>query len=89
LWKIVASRQLEISEVEELISKGTVGPLQGFAASRGFRRAIIKMGAEFKPSLIFGQRQNADGGDAAPIDFTGKEPSAMPACGCAACLTAG
>jgi DNA topoisomerase-3 len=29
LWKIVAGRQLEISEVEELITKGTVGPLQG------------------------------------------------------------
>ena len=30
LWKIVAGRQLEIAEVEELIAKRVVGPLQGF-----------------------------------------------------------
>ena len=55
LWKIVASRQLEISEVEELISKGTVGPLQGFRSKKGFPfAAIIKMGAEFKPEFDFG-----------------------------------
>ncbi|HZF00371.1 MAG TPA: DNA topoisomerase III [Methylomirabilota bacterium] len=83
LWKIVASRQLEISEVEELISKGTVGPLQGFRSKQGFPfAAIIKMGAEFKPEFDFGNDKNADGGDAAPIDFTGKEPlGKCPACG--------
>jgi len=32
LWKIVAGRQLEIPEVEELIEKRVVGPLQVFAA---------------------------------------------------------
>ena len=75
LWKIVASRQLEISEVEELISKGTVGPLQGFRSKQGFPfAAIIKMGAEFKPEFDFGNDKNADGADSAPIDFTGKEP---------------
>ena len=62
LWKIVAGRQLEISEVEELISKGTVGPLQGFRSKQGFPfAAIIKMGAEFKPEFDFGNDQNADG----------------------------
>jgi DNA topoisomerase III len=83
LWKIVASRQLEISEVEELISKGTVGPLQGFRSKQGFPfAAIIKMGAEFKPEFDFGNDKNADGGDSAPIDFTGKEPlGKCPKCG--------
>jgi len=83
LWKIVASRQLEISEVEELISKGTVGPLQGFRSKQGFPfAAIIKMGAEFKPEFDFGNDKNADGADSAPIDFTGKEPlGKCPKCG--------
>ena len=83
LWKIVASRQLEISEVEELISKGTVGPLQGFRSKQGFPfAAIIKMGADFKPEFDFGNDKKADGEDAAPIDFTGKEPlGKCPKCG--------
>ena len=83
LWKIVAGRQFEISEVEELISKGTVGPLQGFRSKQGFPfAAIIKMGAEFKPEFDFGNDKNADGADSAPIDFTGKEPlGKCPKCG--------
>ena len=83
LWKIVAGRQLEISEVEELISKGTVGPLQGFRSKQGFPfAAIIKMGAEFKPEFDFGNDKNEDGEDSAPIDFTGKEPlGKCPKCG--------
>jgi DNA topoisomerase-3 len=83
LWKIVASRQLEISEVEELISKGTVGPLQGFRSKQGFPfAAIIKMGAEFKPEFDFGNDQNKEGEASAPIDFTGKEPlGKCPKCG--------
>jgi len=83
LWKIVASRQLEIPEVEELISKGTVGPLQGFRSKQGFPfAAIIKMGAEFKPEFNFGNDKNADGEDVAPVDFTGKEPlGKCPKCG--------
>ena len=35
LWKIVAGRQLEIPEVEELIAKRQVGPLQGFPQQAG------------------------------------------------------
>ena len=83
LWKIVASRQLEISEVEELLSKGVVGPLQGFRSKQGFPfAAIIKMGAEFKPEFDFGNDQNKDGEAGAPVDFTGKEPlGTCPACG--------
>jgi DNA topoisomerase-3 len=82
LWKIVASRQLEISEVEELITKGTVGPLQGFRSKQGFPfAAIIKMNAEFKPEFDFGNDQNKEGEASAPVDFTGKEPlGKCPAC---------
>ena len=83
LWKIVAGRQMEISEVEELISKGKVGPLQGFRSSKGFPfAAIIKMGAEFKPEFDFGNDQQKEGEAAAVVDFTGKEPlGKCPKCG--------
>jgi DNA topoisomerase-3 len=83
LWKIVTGRQLEISEVEELISKGVVGPLQGFRSKQGFPfAAIIRMGAEFKPEFDFGNDQNKDGEANAPVDFTGKEPlGKCPKCG--------
>jgi len=83
LWKIAAGRQFEPAEIEELISKGTVGPLQGFRSKQGFPfAAIIKMGAEFKPEFDFGNDQNKDGEASAPIDFTGKEPlGKCPKCG--------
>jgi Zn finger protein HypA/HybF involved in hydrogenase expression len=83
LWKIVAGRQMEISEVEELLTKKTVGPLQGFRSQKGFPfAAIIKLGAEFKPEFDFGNDQNKEGEASAPIDFTGKEPlGKCPKCG--------
>jgi DNA topoisomerase-3 len=83
LWKIVAGRQFEISEIEELLTKGTVGPLQGFRSKKGFPfAAVVKMGAEFKPEFDFGNDQNKDGEAAAAIDFTGKEPlGKCPKCG--------
>jgi DNA topoisomerase-3 len=83
LWKIVASRQFEIFEIEELLTKGSVGPLQGFRSKQGFPfAAVIKMGAEFKPEFDFGNDQNKDGEAAAAIDFTGKEPlGKCPKCG--------
>ncbi|HEU6449733.1 MAG TPA: DNA topoisomerase III [Verrucomicrobiae bacterium] len=83
LWKIVAGRQLEIPEVEELIEKGQVGPLQGFRSKQGFPfAAIIKMGADHKPEFDFGNDKKEDGEDSAPVDFTGKEPlGKCPKCG--------
>ena len=56
LWKIVASRQLEIPEVEELIAKRQVGPLQGFRSKMGKPfAAVIKLTPELKPEFDFGQ----------------------------------
>ncbi len=83
LWKIVAGRQLEIAEIEELLTKGSVGPLQGFRSKKGFLfAAVIKMGAEFKPEFDFGNEQTKDGEAAVAIDFTGKEPlGKCPKCG--------
>ena len=83
LWKIVAGRQLEIPETEELISKGVVGPLQGFRSKMGKPfAAVIRMGADYKPEFDFGNDRQKDGELAAPVDFTGKEPlGKCPKCG--------
>ncbi len=81
LWKILAGRQLEPAEVEELITKGSVGPLQGFRSRMGKPFiANIKLDADFKTEFDFGQ--NGNEADAAPVDFSGQEPlGACPKCG--------
>ena len=56
LWKIVAGRQLEIPEIEELIAKRQVGPLQGFRSKLGKPfAAVIRLTPELKPEFDFGQ----------------------------------
>jgi DNA topoisomerase-3 len=83
LWKIVAGRQMEISEVEELISKRVVGPLQGFRSKMGRPfAAVIKLSPEFKPEFDFGQNQTNADGTAVGMDFSGQEPlGKCPKCG--------
>ena len=83
LWKIVAGRQLEIPEVEELIAKKVVGPLQGFRSKMGRPfAAVIKLSPEFKPEFDFGQGQTNPDGTAVELDFTGQEPlGKCPKCG--------
>jgi DNA topoisomerase-3 len=83
LWKIVASRQLEIPEVEELIAKRQVGPLQGFRSKLGKPfAAVIKLTPELKPEFDFGQGQPDANGEAAKVVFTGQEPvGKCPKCG--------
>ncbi len=75
LWKIVAGRQLEIPEIEELITKRKVGPLQGFRSKLGRPfAAIIKLTAELKPEFDFGQQNGEGDGPSKPVDFTGQNP---------------
>ena len=83
LWKIVAGRQLEIPEVEDLIGKGHVGPLQGFRSKQGRPfSAVIKLTPELKPEFDFGQDQRDANGSLAEVDFTGQEPvGKCPKCG--------
>ena len=72
LWKIVAGRQFEINEIEELLSQRVVGPLQGFRSKMGRPfDGLIRLNDDFTASFDFGQT-DADG--AAEVDFTGKEP---------------
>lgn len=74
--KTPGSRQFEISEVEELLEKRTIGPLQGFRSKMGRPfAAILRIVRDeeiknFKLEFDFGQ--NDDSEDAEPVDFTGQ-----------------
>lgn len=83
LWRIVAGRQMEPSEIEELLANKKVGPLQGFKSKMGRPfAAIIKFTPELKAEFDFGQDGNGENGAAAPVDFTGQEPiGKCPKCG--------
>jgi len=83
LWKIAAGRQFEVEEIEELISKRVVGPLQGFRSKMGRPfAAIIKLTPEFKPEFDFGQNAADANGVVAEVDFTGQESvGPCPKCG--------
>ncbi len=73
LWKIVAGRQFEPSEIEELLSKKTVGPLEGFRSKMGRPfTAVIKFTDEFKAEFDFGNSEKGSSDE--PVDFSGKEP---------------
>jgi len=82
LWKIVASRQFEVEEIEELITKGSVGPLQGFRSKQGWPFAsLIKLNDEFKAEFDFGQGSGEEGKNEV-IDFSGQERLGnCPKCG--------
>jgi DNA topoisomerase III len=73
LWKVVAGRQWEPEEIEELLQKRVIGPLQGFRSKMGRAfAAMIKLSASHMPEFDFG---NADGeGEAEEVDFSGQEP---------------
>ena len=83
LWKIAAGRQFEPQEIEELITRRTVGPLQGFRSKKGRPfAAIIKLTDELKPEFDFGQEEKNAAGEVAEVDFTGQEPlGKCPKCG--------
>jgi DNA topoisomerase-3 len=84
IWKTLCSRMFEMEEVEQLISEKQVGPLQGFRSKMGKPfAAVLKLTPEFKMEFDFGNGQkDGDGGVAATVDFTGKEPlGKCPKCG--------
>lgn len=72
LWKIVASRQFEAAEIEQLLSDRRIGPLTGFRNKMGRPfNAIIKLNAENLPEFDFGQNANDDE-NAEEVDFSGQ-----------------
>ncbi|RJG04788.1 DNA topoisomerase III [Noviherbaspirillum cavernae] len=85
--KTPGSRQFEVAEVEELLQKREIGPLQGFRSKMGRPfAAILKIARDednnnFKLEFDFGQNQD-EGEDGEGVDFTGQTPlGACPKCG--------
>jgi DNA topoisomerase III len=85
--KIPGSRQFEVAEVEELLQKREIGPLQGFRSKMGRPfAAILKIvrdeeAKNFKLEFDFGQSRDDDG-HAEEIDFSDQTPlGACPKCG--------
>ncbi|HOX57274.1 MAG TPA: DNA topoisomerase III [Candidatus Paceibacterota bacterium] len=83
LWKIVAGRQFEIPEIEELLTKRQLGPLQGFRSRQGKPfAAMIRLTPELKPEFDFGQDRAEGNGGVTEADLAGQEPlGKCPKCG--------
>ena len=71
LWKILAGRQFEITEMEELITRREVGPLQGFRSKMGrLFNANIKLTDEHEMKFDFGV---SNGESTEEVNFSGQE----------------
>ncbi|MCP5247168.1 MAG: DNA topoisomerase III [Candidatus Accumulibacter sp.] len=83
LWKIVASRQFEAAEIEELLTQRRIGPLTGFRNKMGRPfNAIIRLNADDNPEFDFGQGSGGSDGTAEAIDFSQHESlGPCPKCG--------
>ena len=79
--KVLGGRMFEAEEVQQLIMQKQIGPLQGFRSKQGFPfAAVVKLSPENEVKFDFGN-DDKEGGDATPVDFTGKEPLGLcPKC---------
>jgi DNA topoisomerase-3 len=74
LWKIVAGRQYEPAEIEQLLTEKQVGPLTGFRNKMGRTfAAAIKLNDDLQPEFDFGQDKAGDDSEAEAVDFSGQE----------------
>ncbi|QLH49814.1 MAG: DNA topoisomerase III [Candidatus Accumulibacter cognatus] len=82
LWKIVAGRQFEATEIEELLTKRKIGPLSGFRNKMGRPfNTIVLLNAENAPEFDFGQGAASDEGSVEAVDFSDSESlGACPKC---------
>jgi DNA topoisomerase-3 len=85
--KTPGSRQFEVAEVEELLAKREIGPLQGFRSKMGRPfAAILKIVRDedinnYKLEFDFGQNQDEDE-NGEGVDFSGQTPlGPCPKCG--------
>jgi DNA topoisomerase-3 len=80
--RIPGSRQLEVTEAEQLLRERSLGPLQGFRSRLGRPfAAILKLTPEHKLEFDFGQPQD-DGDEGEAPDFSSQMPlGACPKCG--------
>jgi DNA topoisomerase III len=84
--KIPGGRQFELSEVEELLQKSEIGPLQGFRSKMGRPfAAILKIVPDDETKnlkLEFDFGQSNDDENSEPVDFTGQQAlGSCPKCG--------
>jgi len=76
LWKTMAGRAFERSELEKLLTEGKVGPLEGFRSRLGRKfNAIVKLGDEFKPAFDFGEN-----GHDQPVQIDTQKHEALGLC---------
>jgi DNA topoisomerase III len=74
LWKIVAGRQFEIAEIEELLTQRRVGPLAGFRSKAGRPfAAALRLTDELKAEFDFGQNEDGQG-NSEPEAFVNTDP---------------
>jgi DNA topoisomerase-3 len=85
--KTPGSRQFEIDEVEELLARRSIGPLQGFRSKMGRPFAAIlnivrdEDNNNYKLEFDFGQNED-DAEDGEGVDFSGQTPlGPCPKCG--------
>lgn len=80
LWKILAGRQFEITEMEALITKREIGPLQGFRSKMGrLFDANIKLTDELEMKFDFGGNGEETTEE---VDFSSQEAlGKCPRCG--------
>ncbi|MFA5042641.1 MAG: DNA topoisomerase III [Kiritimatiellia bacterium] len=78
IWKTLAGRQFEVGEMEDLLAKKSVGPLDNFHSHKGkVFAAMVKLNPEYKVEFDFGTASGAE-----IVDFSGKEPlGKCPNCG--------
>lgn len=82
LWKVVAGRRMEGSEIETLIRDKSIGPIQGFRSKMGRPfAAILRMKEDATTEFDFGQSAS-DGAEQETVDFSGLEAlGSCPKCG--------
>jgi len=78
LWKVVAGRQWEPEEMDQLLRDREIGPLNGFRSKMGRPfAAVIKLDENHAPSFDFGNDSNDE-----EVDFSGQEAlGPCPKCG--------
>src|SRR5438477_10688317 len=61
IWKTMAGRLFDRSEIETLLREGRIGPLEGFRSKMGRKfNAPVKLGEDFKQQFDFGENGGAD-----------------------------
>ncbi|MCX8085484.1 MAG: DNA topoisomerase III [Rhodocyclaceae bacterium] len=79
LWKVVAGRQWEAAEIDELLQHRQIGPLAGFRSKQGRAfSAVVRLDEDHQPKFDFGNEEEA----AEAVDFSGQTPlGPCPKCG--------